>query len=48
VLYKEKKSIYPLNPGNNIISIAGRHTLLVYLLHQPVILAVLKLIDIML
>jgi len=45
IFYKEKKSIFSFSIGGNIISFAGRHTLLVYLAHQPVILGVLALIN---
>lgn len=43
-LYAEKQSIFNFELKNNIISIAGRHTLLVYVLHQPLIIAALELI----
>lgn len=41
VLYKDKKSIFKFELQDNIISLAGRHTLLLYVIHQPVIIGVL-------
>lgn len=43
-LYSKKQSIIPFEIDDNPVSIIGRHTLTVYLLHQPVILAILWLI----
>lgn len=43
VLYTSKKSIFTSRPQKNILTKAGRRSLLIYLLHQPVILAVLTL-----
>lgn len=45
MLYANKQSLLPFTPKDNIINIAGRHTLTVYLAHQPVIMAVLYLIN---
>lgn len=42
--YSNKQSILNLNIKDNIINLSGRHTLIIYLLHQPVILVVLELI----
>jgi uncharacterized membrane protein len=39
--YARKSSIFKFSLGDNPISFLGRHTLLIYMLHQPVILAVL-------
>lgn len=44
-LYREKKSLLRPLPGHKILSLAGRHTLPIYLVHQPVILLVLYLIS---
>lgn len=44
ILYKEKTSIFKFQPPKNFINFAGRHTLAIYLLHQPIILIVLELI----
>lgn len=44
LFYAEKKSVFPFSLGNNAISAAGRHTLIVYIVHQPLILAVLELL----
>lgn len=43
-LYKEKKSLTNIPYSNNIITMLGRHTLLIYLIHQPLLIAVLSLI----
>ncbi|MDX9873095.1 MAG: heparan-alpha-glucosaminide N-acetyltransferase [Clostridia bacterium] len=42
--YREKKSLFTLSPPDNLFLMAGRRTLWVYLLHQPIILLVLSLI----
>lgn len=44
VLYKEKTSLFRFEIPNNIISYLGRHTLVLYIIHQPIILALLTLI----
>ena len=46
ILYSNKKSLIRPLPGHHFISIAGRHTLLIYLIHQPLILLILYLISI--
>lgn len=43
VLYKNRASILPIQGDGGIISKVGRRTLLVYILHQPVIIAILSL-----
>lgn len=43
-LYRNKKSLIALKPRENLLTLAGRHTLLIYLLHQPLILVILNLI----
>lgn len=45
LFYKEKRSLLGFEFIDNIISMSGRHTLLIYLLHQPVIVAVLWSIE---
>ncbi|NJD04642.1 MAG: DUF1624 domain-containing protein [Ruminiclostridium sp.] len=45
MLYPNKKSLIKPLPGHHFISIAGRHSLLIYLLHQPMILLMLYLIS---
>lgn len=44
ILYSGKKSILPAEFRDNPVNIIGRHTLTIYLIHQPVILAILWLI----
>lgn len=44
-LFAEKRSHFPTNIKDNVISKVGQKTLPIYLLHQPVILIVLFLID---
>jgi uncharacterized membrane protein len=44
ILYREKKSLFKFNLKDNIISFAGKHSLLIYVVHQPIILLVLTLI----
>ena len=44
LLYKDKKSYLKYNINGNIINWLGRNTLLIYIIHQPLILAVIELI----
>lgn len=44
LLYKKKRSIFRFNISSNIISMIGRHTLIIYLIHQQIILFILWLI----
>lgn len=41
VLYDEKKSLFSFNIKDNPISFIGKHSLLLYVVHQPVVLAIL-------
>ncbi|KPU45966.1 acyltransferase family protein [Oxobacter pfennigii] len=43
-LYKEKRSIFNFTIPDNPINFLGRHSLIVYLLHQPVILFILNVV----
>jgi len=45
MLYQRKKSLIVPLPGHIIISMAGRHSLPIYLIHQPVIILILYLIN---
>jgi len=44
-LYPAKKSLFRFTLRDNIISCAGRNTFIIYLIHQPVIIAVITIID---
>ena len=43
-LYKERKSIIPVTINNDPISFLGKHSLAIYILHQPILLMVLYLL----
>lgn len=45
ILYVFKKSIFGFTARGNILNVAGRNTLWIYLLHQPVIIVVLSLLQ---
>jgi len=44
ILYKEKKSLFKFSIPDNPISFIGRHSLLLYLTHQPIVIAILFII----
>lgn len=45
LIYKDKKSIFNFNIGKNIISWLGRHTLHIYIIHQPLIILFIGLFE---
>jgi uncharacterized membrane protein len=44
ILYKERKSVFNFSISDNVLSFLGRNTLIVYVIHQPIIVLVLDLI----
>ncbi len=42
--YAPGKSLFPRPPGETFINFAGRHSLLIYVVHQPVIMGILYLL----
>lgn len=44
ILYKNRVSLFGFEIGNNPISFFGRHTLILYVIHQPLIIGVLSAI----
>ncbi len=44
LLYSEKKSLFSFSVGKNPISFIGKHSLILYLTHQPVVMAILFVI----
>ncbi|MFA6308976.1 MAG: heparan-alpha-glucosaminide N-acetyltransferase [Clostridia bacterium] len=44
-LYTSRKSLIPIKFQDNIINMAGRNTLILYLVHQPIILILLAFIS---
>lgn len=45
VLYKDRNSVFKFTLKDNIISWVGRHTLIIYMIHQPIIIYTIKLIE---
>lgn len=44
IFYKEKKSLFRFTIGRNPISFFGKHSLILYFIHQPIVFAVLFII----
>ncbi|MBE6896349.1 MAG: DUF1624 domain-containing protein [Ruminococcaceae bacterium] len=44
LLYKDKTSLFPFSIGKNPLSFIGKHSLILYLIHQPIVLAITFLI----
>lgn len=44
LIYKEKKSIFPFTIGKNPLSYFGKHSFILYFIHQPIVFAVLFII----
>ena len=42
ILYKEKKSVFPFTIKSRVVNFIGRYSLYVYVVHQPIILLLLK------
>ncbi|MDQ2084893.1 heparan-alpha-glucosaminide N-acetyltransferase [Herbivorax sp. ANBcel31] len=43
IIYRQKKSIFSFDIKDNVINFLGRHSLFVYVVHQPVILIIMFL-----
>jgi len=46
-LYEPRQSLLPWNLPQSFVNVAGRHSLLIYIVHQPVILAILYVLGLM-
>ena len=44
LLYNQRRSIFNFTAADNILSKTGSHTLIIYFIHQPIIIAVLTII----
>lgn len=44
ILYKEKKSVFSFRIKDNPVNFLGRHSLVIYLIHQPVLMVLLALV----
>ncbi|MBQ6052500.1 MAG: DUF1624 domain-containing protein [Clostridia bacterium] len=44
LLYSDRKSIFSFSLGNNPVSFIGQHSLILYLTHQPIVIAILFII----
>lgn len=44
VLYKEKKSLFPFKVGRNPLSFFGRHSFILYYVHQPIVFIILFIV----
>lgn len=44
MLYPEKKSLFKLQAAGSPIMFIGRHSLLIYIIHQPIILLLMKIL----
>ncbi len=47
LLYKEKKSLFKYRMPDNILSMAGRRSLLIYITHQPIIIGIFYILDLL-
>lgn len=44
IFYREKKSLFRSAPPDGIFQLAGRHSLLLYMIHQPIVVLILFII----
>lgn len=43
LIYSEKKSVFKTNLNQNILTYAGKHSLVIYILHQPIIILFIEI-----